>query len=88
MDSGKAAIIVIVIAVVLIIPVQMILPFPFGLGMVFLLLILGIVGVIVAIRNHKKREKVAEESLKYQFGEDEPEKEVKEQKDDKSWDGI
>jgi len=76
---------VIVIAVVLIIPLQMILPFPFGLGTVFFLLILGIVGVIVAKRNHKRREKVAEESLNYQFGEDEP---VEEKKDDKSWDGI
>ena len=85
MDSGKAAIIVIVLAVVLIIPVQMILPFPYGLGVVFFLIIFGIVGVIVAKRNHKTREKVAEESLKYQFGEDEPEEE---KKDDKSWDGI
>ena len=81
----RSAIIVIVIAVVLIIPLQMILPFPFGIGMVFLLIILGIVGVIVSKRNHKRREKVAEESLKYQYDEGEPEEE---KKDDRSWDGI
>jgi len=87
MDSGKAAIIVIVIAVVLIIPLQMLLPFPYGFVVALFLIILGIVGAIAARREHRRREKVAEESLKYQFGEYERE-EVKEKKDDKSWDGI
>jgi len=81
----RAAIIVIVIAVLLIIPVQMILPFPFGLGVAFLLIILGIVGAIVSVKNHNRREKFAEEDLRYQHEEDEPEDH---KKDDKSWDGI
>jgi len=81
----RAAIIVIIIAVVLIIPAQMIFPFPFGLVATLFLLILGIVGVIVARRNHNRREKFAQEHLKYQSEKDEPEES---KKDDKSWDGI
>jgi len=85
----RTAIIVIIIAVVLIIPLQMILPFPFGIGTVFLLLILGIAGVIVSKRNHRKEEEFAVKSLKYQNAEYEEEKEELEpKKDEKSWDGI
>ena len=75
----------IIVAVVLIIPVQMILPFPYGLGAVFFLIILGIVGAIVAVKNHNRREKFAEEHLEYQSEKDKPEEN---KKDEKSWDGI
>ncbi len=53
-------IILIIVAVVLFLPAQMILPFPFGLGAALLLLILGIVGIIVSVKSHKKGEKHAE----------------------------
>ena len=75
----------IIIAVLLIIPIQFFIPFPYGLGAVLFLLILGIVSVIVSRRNHQRREKFAEENVKYEYGEDKP-KENK--KDEKSWDGI
>ncbi len=78
-------IIVIIVVVLLLIPAQMIFPFPYGLGIIFFIIILGIVGIIVAKRNYKKREKFAEEDLKYQHEQDEPEEH---KKDDKSWDGI
>jgi len=82
----NVGIILIIIAVVLMIPVQMILPFPYGLGFAFLLVILVIVGIVVSVKSHyKRREKFAEESLRYQADEDEPEEP---KKDDKSWDGI
>ena len=45
----------------------------------------GIVGAIVSRRNHNRREKFAEENLKYQHEKDEPEDY---KKDDKSWDGV
>jgi len=68
---------VIVVAVVLFIPAQMFLPFPYGLGSALFLLILGIVGVIVSRRNHNRREKFAQEHLKYQSEKDEPEESKK-----------
>ena len=78
----NAGVILIIVAVVLIIPLQMILPFPYGLGAVLLLIILGVVGFV---KSRNSREKFAEESLKYQNDEDEPEEP---KKDEKSWDGI
>jgi len=78
----NGGIILIIVAVVLIIPVQLILPFPYGLGMVLLLIIVGVIGFV---KSRNKREKFAEESLRYQNEEDEPEDP---KKDEKSWDGI
>ena len=75
----------IIVAVVLLIPAQMLLPFPYGIGLFFLLIIIGIVGAIVSVKNHNRREKFAAENLKYQNEKDEPEEH---KKDDKSWDGI
>ena len=82
MNTG---IIVIIIAVLLIIPIQMILPFPYGLGMSIFLIILGIVLAKRSRSDHKRREKFAEDNLKYSDSKDEP-KESK--KDDMEWEGI
>ena len=78
----NVGIILIIVAVVLVIPAQMILPFPYGLGAVFLLIILGVIGIV---KSRNRREKFAEESLRYQNEEEEPEEP---KKDEKSWDGI
>jgi len=76
---------VIIIAVVLIIPAQMILPFPYGIGLFFLLIIIGIASAIGSRRKHERREKFAEDTVKYEYGEKKPEES---KKDEKSWDGI
>ena len=78
----NGGIILLIVAVVLIIPVQLILPFPFGLGAILLLIILGIIGVV---KSRNKREKFAEETVKYEEEKDENEMP---KKDEKSWDGI
>jgi len=78
----NVGIIIIIIAAVIFLPLQMLLPFPFGLFAGLFIVIFGIVGAIVAARKFKRREKFAEESLKYQAEEEEP------KKNEKSWDGI
>lgn len=81
----RTGIIVIIVAVLLIIPLQMILPFPYGLGSALFLIILGIVMAKRSSSDHKKREKFAEENLKYHYDKDESEDT---KKDERKWEGI
>ena len=82
MNTG---IIVIIIAVLSIIPLTVFLPFLYVLGVSLFLIILGIILAKRSRSDHKRREKFAEDNLKYYDNKD---KTTEVKKDDMEWEGI